>query len=56
MTIVDEVWKNTGVTSANIRDIIKIARLAHNAHDVKLITRTMFGTRRNQEADRSVKD
>jgi hypothetical protein len=32
---------------ANIRDIIKIARLANNEHDVRLITRTMFDTRRN---------
>jgi len=47
MTIIDEVWKNMGEDYANIRDIIKIARLANNAHDVKLITRTMFGTRRN---------
>jgi MoxR-like ATPase len=46
MTIIDEVWKNMGVY-ANIRDIIKIARLANNEHDVKLITRTMFDTRRN---------
>src|SRR5215216_3290424 len=45
MTIIDEVWKNMGVY-ANIRDIIKIARLANNEHDVKLITRTMFDTRR----------
>src|SRR5215217_4796079 len=35
MTIIDEVWKNMGVY-ANIRDIIKIARLANNEHDVKL--------------------
>src|ERR687898_1263493 len=41
MTIVDEVWKNMGQDYANIRDIIKIARLVHNVHDVKLITRTM---------------
>lgn len=47
MTIIDEVWKNMGEDYANIRDIIKIARLAHNAHDVKLITRIMFGSRRN---------
>jgi len=46
MTIIDEVWKNMGVY-ANIRDIIKIARLANNEHDVKLITRTMFDTTRN---------
>ena len=47
MTIIDEVWKNMREDYANIRDIIKIAGLAHNAHEVKLITRTMFGTRRN---------
>ena len=47
MTIIDEVWKNMGESYANIRDIIKIARLAHNVHDVKLITKTMFGTRRD---------
>ena len=47
MTIIDEVWKNMGEDYANIRDIIKIARLTHNEHDVKLITRTMFDTRRN---------
>src|ERR671923_1502100 len=37
MAIINEVWKNTGENCANIRDIIKIARLAHNVHDVKLI-------------------
>jgi polyribonucleotide nucleotidyltransferase len=47
MTIIDEVWKNMGEDYANIRDIIKIARLVHNVHDVKLITRTIFGTRRD---------
>src|SRR5918994_1195656 len=47
MTIIDEVWKNMGQDYANIRDIIKIARLAYNVHDVKLITRTIFGTRRD---------
>jgi hypothetical protein len=44
ITIIDEVWKNMGEDYANIRDIIKIARLAHNVYDVKLITRTIFGT------------
>jgi len=44
MTIIDEVWKNTGEEYANIRDIIKIARLAHNEYDVKLITKTMKGS------------
>jgi MoxR-like ATPase len=46
MTIIDEVWQNTGEDYTNIRDVIKIARLAHNMHDVKLITRTMFVTRK----------
>lgn len=45
MTIIDEVWKNMGEDYANIRDIIKIARLARNVYDVKMITRAMFGTR-----------
>jgi Holliday junction DNA helicase RuvB len=47
MTIIDELWKNVGEDCANIRDIIKIARLARNAHDVKMVTRTMFGARIN---------
>jgi len=42
----DEVWKNTGVTSANIRNVIKIARLAQNVHDVSLITGTVYNTRK----------
>jgi MoxR-like ATPase len=46
ITIIDEVWKSMGEDYANIRDIIKIARLANNSHDVKLITKTMYGTRR----------
>jgi hypothetical protein len=36
-----------GQDHANIRDAIKIARLAHSAHDVKLIPRTMYSARRN---------
>jgi hypothetical protein len=47
MTIIDEVWNNMREDYADIRDIIKIARLAHNISDVKLITKTMFGTRIN---------
>ena len=40
-TVIDEVWmKNPGY--ANIRDIIKVARLAHNVYDVKLIVRTIL--------------
>src|SRR5918995_365596 len=49
MTIIDEVWKNMGQDYANIRDIIKIARIAHNVHDVKLITRIIFSSRRNMK-------
>jgi len=41
VTIIDEVWmKNPGY--ANIRDIIKVARLSHNVYDVKLIVRTIL--------------
>jgi holliday junction DNA helicase RuvB len=41
MTIIDEAWKKnmTAGAAANIREIIKMARLAHNVHDVKLIVR-----------------
>jgi hypothetical protein len=46
-TIIDEVWKNMGETAANICDIIKVARLAHNMHDVKLILRTMKSLKLN---------
>jgi tricorn protease-like protein len=41
LTIIDEVWEKR-TSNANIRDVIKIARLAHNVHDVKLIVRTLM--------------
>jgi hypothetical protein len=35
MTIIDEVWKKSS-DNANIRDVIKIARLAENMNDLDL--------------------
>jgi ATP-dependent Lon protease len=37
--IVNEVWHKSS-DNANIRDVIKIARLAKNMHDVDLVSRT----------------
>jgi hypothetical protein len=37
--IVNEVWHRSS-DNANIRNVIKIARLAKNMHDVDLVSRT----------------
>jgi hypothetical protein len=42
ITIIDEVWKNMGEGVANLRDTIKIDRLADNMHDVRMIVRTVM--------------
>jgi 3'-phosphoadenosine 5'-phosphosulfate sulfotransferase (PAPS reductase)/FAD synthetase len=39
--IVNEVWHKSS-DNANIRNVIKIARLAKNLHDVDLISRTIL--------------
>lgn len=39
--IIDEVWRKR-IDSANIRDIIKIARLAKNLCDVDLVSKTVL--------------
>jgi Holliday junction DNA helicase RuvB len=39
--IIDEVWWKRS-DNANIRDVIKIARLARNLHDVDLVSRTFL--------------
>ena len=39
--IVNEVWHKSS-DKANIRDVIKIARLAKNLHDVDLVSRTIL--------------
>jgi hypothetical protein len=39
--IIDEVWRKR-TDNANIRDVIKIARLAKNMNDVKLVSRTIL--------------
>jgi Holliday junction DNA helicase RuvB len=39
--IVDKVWKKSS-DNANIRDVIKIARLAENMNDVDLVSRTIL--------------
>jgi len=41
MTIIDEVWKKSS-DNANIRDVIKIARLAKNMNDADLVSRTIL--------------
>ena len=41
MTIIYEVWKKSS-DNANIRDVIKIARLAENMNDVDLVSRTIL--------------
>jgi holliday junction DNA helicase RuvB len=51
-TIIDEIWEKNkvqhGATDPNIRDIIKIARLAHNVHDVKLVIRAIMPAANNK--------
>jgi hypothetical protein len=44
----DENLARAVVSNANIRDVIKIARLARNAPDVKLITRTITSSTNNK--------
>ena len=39
--IVNEVWQKSS-DNANIRDVIKIARLAKNVHDVDIVSRTIL--------------
>ena len=39
--IVNEVWQKNS-DNANIRDVIKIARLAKNLHEVDLVSRTIL--------------
>ena len=39
--IVNKVWKKSS-DNANIRDVIKIARLAENMNDVDLVSRTIL--------------
>jgi MoxR-like ATPase len=39
--IVNKVWQKNS-DSANIRDVIKIARLAKNMHDIDLVSKTIF--------------
>jgi Holliday junction DNA helicase RuvB len=39
--IIDEVWRKRS-DNANIRDVIKIARLAKNLHDIDLVSRTIL--------------
>ena len=39
--IIDEVWHKRS-PKANIRDVVKIARLARNMHDVGFVSRTIL--------------
>jgi MoxR-like ATPase len=39
--IVNEVWRKSS-DNANIRDVIKVARLAKNVHDVDIVSRTIL--------------
>jgi MoxR-like ATPase len=39
--IVNKVWQKSS-DNANIRDVIKIARLAKNMHDINLVSRAIF--------------
>jgi len=39
--IVNEVWQKSS-DDANIRDVIKIARLAENMNDIDLVSRTIL--------------
>jgi Holliday junction DNA helicase RuvB len=39
-TIINKVWQKSD--NANIRDVVKIARLAKNMYDIELISRTIF--------------
>jgi hypothetical protein len=39
--ITDEVWHKKSANS-NIRDVVNIARLARNLHDVDLVSRTIL--------------
>ena len=41
VAIVNKVWQKSS-DNANIRNIIKIARLAKNLHDVDLVSRTIL--------------
>jgi hypothetical protein len=39
--IINEVWQKSS-DNANIRNVIKIARLAKNMHEVDLVSRTIL--------------
>jgi hypothetical protein len=39
--IVNKVWQKSS-DNANIRDVIKIARLSKNMHDIDLVSRAIF--------------
>jgi MoxR-like ATPase len=41
IAIVDKVWQKRS-DSTNIRDVIKVARLSKNMHDIDLVSKTIF--------------
>jgi hypothetical protein len=38
--IINKIWQSRDEVSANIRDVVKVALLVHNVHDIRMI-RTM---------------
>ena len=40
--IVNKVWQKSSVVNANIRNVVKIARISKNMHDIDLVSETIF--------------